>query len=210
MRFFFGKNQEGTRPLLRNAGKITDNPFGATDARPVSAGKGRRMPSETVVLQGHIIDSLTLSKVLDLILREGGQYHIARFEIGATRVDTSRAQITVTAPDEETLETILHLIQQRGAERATREVDLAAAPADGVFPDGFYATTNLETCVRYQGRWLPVENIEMDCGVVIEGEDEGVTARTVPMHRARAGQRIVVGDSGIRVTPPAPADPTDA
>jgi hypothetical protein len=35
------------------------------------------MHSETVTLDGHIIDSLTLSKVLDLILRDGGQYTVA-------------------------------------------------------------------------------------------------------------------------------------
>ena len=39
---------------------------------------------------------------------------------------------------------------------------------DGVFPDGFYSTTNLETRVRLDGRWLNVGNPEMDCGLVLE------------------------------------------
>ncbi len=125
------------------------------------------MHSETVHLDGHIIDSLTLTKVLDLILRDGGQYTITRFQIGATRSDPSHAEIVVSAPEDATLEHILHVIQQHGATRATGEARTVSAPADGVFPDGFYATTNLETAVRVGGRWHTVANIEMDCGVII-------------------------------------------
>ena len=94
------------------------------------------MPSETVTLDGHIIDSLTLSKVLDLILRDGGQYTIAKFRIGATREDQSHAEIVVTGPDAATLEHILHLIRQHGAARQGGELTTLPALADGVFPDG--------------------------------------------------------------------------
>ena len=45
------------------------------------------MPAETITLDGHIVNSLTLSKVLDIILRDGGQYRIAEFNVGATRTD---------------------------------------------------------------------------------------------------------------------------
>ncbi|MGH9282409.1 MAG: TIGR00300 family protein, partial [Acidimicrobiales bacterium] len=75
-----------------------------------------------------------------------------------------------------------------------------AADRDGVLPAGFYSTTNLPTAVRIGGRWVDVENPEMDCGLVV---DEAGRARTVPMHRVRVGDRIVVGNEGIRVTPPA-------
>ena len=116
------------------------------------------MPSETVQLDGHIIDSLTLSKTLDIILRDGGQYTIRRFDVGATRTDSSHAEIVVSAPDEITLEAILHRIGQHGATRASSEVETRAAPRDGVFPDGFYATTNLESSVRIDGQWQPVHH----------------------------------------------------
>ncbi len=168
------------------------------------------MPSETIHLDGHIIDSLTLSKVLDLILRDGGQYRIERCDIGATRTDISHAVITVSAPDAPTLERLLHAAQQHGATRASAEARTEPAPADGVFPEGFYATTNLETAVRYAGRWLPVENIEMDCGLVIEGQGEAQRARCVPLHRVKKGDTVVVGDTGVRVTPPERRDPTDS
>jgi len=167
------------------------------------------MPSETIYLDGHIIDSLTMSKVLDIILRDGGEYEIHRFDVGRTRTDPSHAEIEVIASDEETLEQILHVVQQHGATRATGEVTVEPAPADGVFPEGFYATTNLETMVRYQNTWLSVDNIEMDCGIVLALKHSRTTAQVVPVHRIRKGDLVVIGDTGVRVTPPERRDPMD-
>ncbi|MEK7305469.1 MAG: TIGR00300 family protein, partial [Nitrospirota bacterium] len=42
---------------------------------------------ETIVLRGHIIDSLILAKVLDLILMMGGSFDLDQVEIGRTRED---------------------------------------------------------------------------------------------------------------------------
>ncbi len=159
------------------------------------------MHSESVRLEGHIVDSLTLSKVLDLILQHGGQYEITRLDVGPTQADSSRADICVRAETPEHLEAILHLIGQHGAVRPAQEADLAPAPVDGVFPEGFYSTTNLETAVRVDGRWIPVADVEMDCGIVIRREGQAVEARATPIHRVRQGDQVVVGDKGIRVTP---------
>jgi lysine-ketoglutarate reductase/saccharopine dehydrogenase-like protein (TIGR00300 family) len=167
------------------------------------------MPSEPVRLDGHIIDSLTLSKVLDIILREGGDYRITRFDMGATRTDPSHAEIVVSAPDDASLELILHIVQQHGAARHSADAHLGAAPADGVFPEGFYATTNLETHVRIDGQWLPVHDIEMDCGLVIDRDNGQIVARCLPMHRMRRGDSVVVGDTGVRVTPLDRREPGD-
>lgn len=93
------------------------------------------MPSEIVRLDGHIIDSLTLSKVLDIILKEGGEYRVLRFQMGATRSDPSHAEIEISAPDNETLERILHATGQHGTERTAGEVRLVPAPKDGVLPE---------------------------------------------------------------------------
>ena len=43
------------------------------------------MAQETIVLRGHIIDSLILAKVLDLILMMGGSFDLDQVEIGRTR-----------------------------------------------------------------------------------------------------------------------------
>ncbi|CEK14777.1 TIGR00300 family protein [Chthonomonas calidirosea] len=167
------------------------------------------MPSEIVRLDGHIIDSLTLSKVLDIILKEGGEYRVLRFQMGATRSDPSHAEIEISAPDNETLERILHATGQHGTERTAGEVRLVPAPKDGVLPEGFYATTNLETHVRLGNEWIPVQFIEMDCAIVVEHKEGTPIARCTPMHHVHEGELVVVGDTGVRVTPVERREPDD-
>ncbi|MDE3035021.1 MAG: TIGR00300 family protein, partial [Nitrospirota bacterium] len=55
------------------------------------------VPQETVLLQGHIIDSLILAKVLDAILMLGGTFDLLDVQIGVTREQPSRARILVRA-----------------------------------------------------------------------------------------------------------------
>ena len=156
--------------------------------------------SELVEIEGHIVDSLILAKVMDLILAAGADYEIVAVEIGKTNADPSHARLEVKAEDEEALAGLLVELQAHGANRVDqRDADLATADLDGVLPSGFYSTTNLPTAVRLAGRWTPVENPEMDCGLVVLPDGR---VRTVPMHRVRAGERIVMGTGGIRVTPP--------
>jgi lysine-ketoglutarate reductase/saccharopine dehydrogenase-like protein (TIGR00300 family) len=159
------------------------------------------MATETIEVTGHIVDSLLLAKILDSILDAGCDYEIAEFDIGKTSLDTSRARIDVTG-EEEVLGRLLDELQIHGANRAAQtDARLQPADRDGVLPAGFYSTTNLATDVRVDGRWLEVENPEMDCALVVRG---GV-ARTAPMHRVRAGDPVVVGSDGVRVRAPSKA-----
>src|SRR3954451_11852473 len=135
------------------------------------------MPSETVELEGHIVDSLLLAKVLDLILEAGADYRIDDFTLGKTNVDPSRARIEVRADDSDALDALLEQLQVHGVNRVGQgDATLVAADRDGVFPAGFYSTTNLDTEVRIDGRWRAVENPEMDCGIVVSG----ASVRTAP------------------------------
>lgn len=158
------------------------------------------LTQETVVLTGHIIDSLILAKVLDTILMMGGSFDLEEVSIGKTRNEPSRARIVVRAPSGTLLTDILQAIQPHGAS-VDRELDCQykAAPADGVFPDDFYATTHLPTQVRLAGQWIDVESIEMDLGIVASPNKTG--ARAVPMGDVRQGDLVVTGRTGIRVTP---------
>jgi lysine-ketoglutarate reductase/saccharopine dehydrogenase-like protein (TIGR00300 family) len=166
-----------------------------------------RMPSETVRLDGHIIDSQTLSRVLDLILLYGGDYDITEFRIGTKRAEPSHAEIVVSAPTSEGLQQILQEIGQLGAEAPADEARWVPAPADGVFPDDFYSTTNLESFVRVDGGWRPIERIEMDCGVVLQQREDGPHAACVPLHRVRQGDQVLVGELAVKVVPPPRKDP---
>ena len=154
---------------------------------------------EDIRLEGHIIDSLLLPRVLDDILERGGEYQILHFRMGQHKDDPSDAVLRVTAADQAELGTILHGLQRHGVEILQQEdVATESAPADGVFPDDFYSTTNLETFVRLESRWVPVEWPEMDCGILV-GPDG--SARTVPLIQVKAGEHIAVGTRGIRVIP---------
>ncbi|MDQ1438855.1 MAG: hypothetical protein QOK43_2484 [Acidimicrobiaceae bacterium] len=154
------------------------------------------MESEIVEVEGHIIDSLILAKVLDVIVDAGADYRMLDVEIGRTNVDVSKARLEVSAADADALEGVLVELQIHGANRIdVGDAQLVAADRDGVLPPDFYSTTNLPTSVRVEGKWLDVENPEMDCAIAVGGG----RARTVPMHRVRVGDHIVVGHDGIRV-----------
>ncbi len=158
------------------------------------------MSAETVELRGHIIDSLILPKVLDEILTRGATFKIAEIKIGQNRVDQSYARIDVSAPSAEKLNDILLRLRQHGAEVIKRnDVRLAPAPADGVFPDDFYVTTNQQTFVQLGGREFAVESPMMDSGIVVDRQK--LSARTLKFSEIRKGDLIVTGHEGIRVQP---------
>ena len=162
------------------------------------------MPSsESVEITGHLIDSGILSLVLNDIKEYGGDYVIDHIDVGHDRSDHSHATITVTAADDEALQRLLMRVQTRGVNQVDPgEAATAVAERDGVFPDGFYSTTNLATRVHLDGRWVEVDNPEMDCGLLVEGRDDDVTVRTIPMSDVLAGMRLVVGADGVEVATP--------
>jgi lysine-ketoglutarate reductase/saccharopine dehydrogenase-like protein (TIGR00300 family) len=155
---------------------------------------------EEVELQGHIIDSLLLPKILDEILTQGGSYIIKDIRIGRHKNDTSQAKIEVRADSPEVLESILDAIHDHGAV-ATNVADCQSVAADvaGAFPEGFYSSTNFRTQIRLKGEWVDVEDQEMDCGILIDSD--GGAARCIPMTTVQLGDRIVVGRQGLRVFP---------
>lgn len=155
---------------------------------------------EDVELQGHIIDSLLLPKVLDEILTRGGSYVLKDIKIGQSQADPSCARIEVRASSAAMLQEILDAIHEHGAAPASKEdCTCVAADMDGAFPEGFYSTTNHRTQVRLQGEWIEVEDQEMDCGILVDAEE--LAARCIPMADVRTGDRIVVGRGGLRVLP---------
>ena len=161
--------------------------------------------NETVEITGHLMDSGVLSRVLDDIREYGGDYVIDKFEVGHDAHDTSKATITVTAEDDPALQRLLMRLQTRGVNQVDPgEASVSVADMDGVFPEGFYSTTNLVTKVRFGTRWIGVENPEMDCGLIVEYDADGNASRvfTLPMSDVRIGMNVVCGASGIRVVAP--------
>ena len=157
------------------------------------------MANETIELTGHIVDSLLLAKVLDTIVEAGITYELVEVEIGRTNTDPSTARIEIEGEQAE-LDRLVDALQLHGANRVSSGVTtLVAADLAGVLPLGFYSTTNLATDVLLADEWVSVENPEMDCALVVaDGR-----VRTIPMHRVRVGDQIVVGSGGVRVHAPA-------
>jgi lysine-ketoglutarate reductase/saccharopine dehydrogenase-like protein (TIGR00300 family) len=164
--------------------------------------------SEFVQLDGHVVDSLLLAKVLDVIVDAGASYEVLELKMGTTSLDPSHVRLRVSAADESALDTLLAEVQVHGVNREdASDAELAPAPANGVLPTDFYSTTNLVTRVRVAGRWIQSGRPEMDCALVVEAEPSSSTrVRVVPMHRVRAGDQVVVGWRGVRVETPSRAD----
>jgi lysine-ketoglutarate reductase/saccharopine dehydrogenase-like protein (TIGR00300 family) len=156
---------------------------------------------QQVLLRGHLIDDQILSRVLDAIGRLGAEHEIVRLTVGRTRQDSSEALLQVTAPNAEVLAEVLERIAVLGAEPVVpRPACLEPAPADGVLPERFYATTNLPTEVLVAGQWLVVTEEEMDLALVVAPESDRV--RALPMTEVKAGDQVVVGEQGVRVSYP--------
>jgi lysine-ketoglutarate reductase/saccharopine dehydrogenase-like protein (TIGR00300 family) len=163
--------------------------------------------SAKVTVSGHLMDTGILARVLDDVLEYGGDYRIESLDLGRQHEDESRAVVEISADESERLDRILMRVQIHGANAVDPGVALTRpAPSDGVFPDDFYSTTNLETLVRLDKEWLRVRQPEMDCGLVVteeDGEEGGrVIVRTVPVSDVKAGDTVVCGAHGVRVELP--------
>ena len=123
---------------------------------------------------------------------------VLRAAVRKVLLDPSYARLAICTDDPVRLEELVQSLMGLGMQRLeTGEADLVPAEMDGVLPDGFYSSTNLETEVRVGGTWVRVDNPEMDCAIVVRER----RARTVPMSDVLKGEQVVVGSQGIRVQP---------
>jgi len=153
-----------------------------------------------LVLEGHIIDSMMLPQLMDLVMDLGGAFDIQELRVGHRKTDTSLCRIEVTACDAATLDDIVRRARELGAHTATEEpVRTEPVAAPGVYPEGFYSTSNLPTSVMLEGGWVPVERQEMDCAIAIDRA--AARAWCIPFYEAVPGLEVVVGHQGVRVTP---------
>jgi lysine-ketoglutarate reductase/saccharopine dehydrogenase-like protein (TIGR00300 family) len=153
-----------------------------------------------LVLEGHIIDSMMLPQLLDLVMDRGGSFDIQELTVGHLKTDPSICRIEVTACDAATLDDIVRRARELGARVTSEEpVRTERVTQQGVYPEGFYSTSNLPTDVMIGERWVPVENQEMDCAIAIDGA--AGRAWCIPFYAATPGLEVVIGHGGVRVTP---------
>jgi lysine-ketoglutarate reductase/saccharopine dehydrogenase-like protein (TIGR00300 family) len=155
-------------------------------------------PSAVVAAEGHLIDSQLMTAIFDTVIERGGAFEVLHFEIGRTNTDFSHLTMKVSAPTEPALAALLETLIPLGCHQAAEQDALVReADRDRCAPDDFYSTTNQHTAVRVDGRWIPADRQRMDAAIVVE---EG-RAQCRKLRDLRAGDRVVCGLAGIRVTP---------
>jgi len=154
---------------------------------------------QEIEVKGHLIDSSILTKIFDGIMDLKGEFEILEINIGKKKKDESYARLQVQGTSQKHLNNILDLIYREGATaKSQKSVKLKTASKNMVMPDNFYSTTNNHTQIFYKNRWIEVENMMMDKCIVVKG----AKAKCVPIRAIKKGDTIVIGEFGVRITPP--------
>ncbi len=155
--------------------------------------------THAIEIKGHLIDSAILTKIFDIIMDLGGDFQVQDFKVGKRKKDPSYAKLLVVGKNQKHLDRILELLYLEGAtSKLQKKVRFKKALKNMVMPEDFYSTTNNRTEVFHKGRWISVENIMMDKCIVVKSNK----ARCVPIREIKRGDLIVVGEEGIKITPP--------
>ena len=153
----------------------------------------------TIEVKGHLIDTMILTKIFDIIMDLQGEFQVQKFSVGKKKKDASYAKLLIQGKSKEHLDQILQAVYREGAiSKIQQEVVLKATQKDMVMPDDFYSTTNNHTDIFYKGKWIGVENMMMDKCIVVKAN----RAFCTPIREIKKGDMIVVGEKGIRITPP--------
>ncbi len=152
-----------------------------------------------IELKGHIIDSFLLPKVFDKVMDMNGEFDVVEFNIGKNKTDTSYARIMVKGKNQKHVDSIIGELHRLGAMIPEAEdAVFHESPKDKVVPKNFYSTTNHSTYVKVNGEWLQVRDQKMDAMIVVKDS----VASCVTLGHIKKGDRIVVGNKGIRIVPP--------
>jgi lysine-ketoglutarate reductase/saccharopine dehydrogenase-like protein (TIGR00300 family) len=157
--------------------------------------------SRIIRLEGHLLDSGLINRALDLIVDNGGSFQVLNFSLGEQRQSTSQAEVRISAPSHEVMETILSYLIDLGAvdlPQDERDAKLEPVTLPGVAPDDFYVTTIYPTEVRINGEWVKVHNQRMDGAIAITQTPTGILAQCKILRDLEVGEQVVVDVQGIR------------
>jgi len=144
---------------------------------------------------------MILSRILDRIMDLNGEFEILEFKVGKKKPDPSYAKLLIKGKNEKHLHSMLTELYRLGASPPEPvEASLTPAPQDKVLPDNFYSTSNNPTSIYVDGKWIEVKNLMMDKAIVVDASKK--TAQCKRICDVKKGDLIVVGEDGIKVTPP--------
>ena len=157
--------------------------------------------SQLIEVQGHLIDSLILTRILDGIMDRQGDFEILEFHVGKRKDDHSYARIEVIGNSKEHLDGMLGELFRLGATvPETPEATYEAAEADAVVPQDFYSTTHHHTEIYINGDWIPVEHLMMDKQIIVEPDVPRAYCK--PLRDIKKGDFVVTGEKGVRIRMP--------
>ncbi|ABK76878.1 conserved hypothetical protein [Cenarchaeum symbiosum A] len=155
--------------------------------------------SREIEVRGHLIDSSILTRIFDGVMDLKGDFEVLEITIGKRKGDPSYARLMVQGGTQVHLDRILDIAYRAGAtSKVERDAHLARAPKNMAMPDNFYSTTNNRTQIFLGNRWTDVQDMMMDKCIVVKGK----RAACVPIREVKRGDLVVVGESGVKVTPP--------
>ncbi|MEE9510202.1 MAG: TIGR00300 family protein [Candidatus Bathyarchaeia archaeon] len=156
---------------------------------------------QEIEVEGHLIDSMILTSIFDIVMDQRGDFEVLEFRIGKRKTDYSYAKLLIKGKSRRHLNSMLRELFRAGAVTPKNvEAKLASAPRDMVLPDDFYSTTNHPTSVFIQGKWIDVQGLMMDKQIIVEPDK--LHAQCKPIRLVKKGDLVVVGVMGIRVKPP--------
>lgn len=153
---------------------------------------------QAVQLQGHLIDSLTLAKVIDLIQSQGGDYHLNQLTIGQRKNQLSTVMLTVEATSDSSLQSILESLSPYGVQASqSRDIQISKCIESGIAPEGSLIHFNLPTQAQVAGQWV---NINHQAGHLVVVLKEGQPS-LVAEHQLQVGDDVVTGTQGLLWNP---------
>ena len=155
--------------------------------------------SKIIEVRGHLIDSLVLTKIFDRVMDLEGKFEVMKISVGKLKTDESYAKLRVIGKNSTHLNEIMTALHREGATTKTqKKCKTKVATKNMVFPDNFYSTTNNHTSIYHNNKWINVDNMMMDKCIIVKGNK----AACVPIREVRKGDKVVVGEDGIKVTTP--------
>jgi hypothetical protein len=150
--------------------------------------------SAGVELKGHLIDSLTLSKVIDLVQQLGGDYQLNDIRVGSLKKDISSINMTLHASNQAIMDQLLAAIAPYGAVVGSdqEEPQTVTCEQAGRLPEGVFGV-KMPRRVYYQGGWQDVANGGLWALVL-----EGSSPRVKPVSDLRQGDKLVSGTHGLQ------------
>lgn len=149
---------------------------------------------QTVEFKGHLIDSLTLSKIADHIEQLGGSYELNDLRIGSQRQDISSINMTLYADTPEQLTALIADLTPYGAiPTGQSDADTLPCMEDGVLPTNAFSL-RVPQRVFINRQWIDINAGQAFTLVISPANNQ---ARLCQVSELRKGDLVISGNHGI-------------